>query len=448
MANTNSTGGTKLFKDGHYYSDATYVDRPIGTPLPTAVTPVATQQKSTGNNLALTAASTNPRSTYDYSGAIPSTNPRATSSATYSAFAPAVASTVAQTKSSTPTYSSWAPAVAATIAQTKSATPTTSTVEVQLPGKGNDGNAYTNVSASDFLGRIADAAKNAVSNLGSNISSNITNIGKKIEDQLYLAGLSENTSEYEPYTGGSGSGSRSSSGSRSGSGGGGGSSSSIPSTSTTTLSGIEGNPPVYTNRYEDQINALLEQIMNKEHFIYDFAQDPVYQQYAQNYMNLGKRSMEDTMGQAAALTGGYGSSYATSAGQQAYQQYLQELNNVIPELRNTAYEIWRDDRTDMETKLAMLNSLEQGDYAKFQDQLAQWNADRSYYYTKEQNASKKKSGGGGGKKSSSGDTSSKLGVTDVANFVKDYVDAGNYIADQVKSKIKSKLFKEKSHVEL
>lgn len=44
---------------------------------------------------------------------------------------------------------------------------------------------------------------------------------------------------------------------------------------------------------------------------------------------MGKVAMADTVGQASAMTGGYGNSYATTAGSQAYQGYLQQLNNDI-----------------------------------------------------------------------------------------------------------------------
>ena len=48
--------------------------------------------------------------------------------------------------------------------------------------------------------------------------------------------------------------------------------------------------------------------------------------------------MRDTMGQAAALTGGYGSSYAQSVGQQQYDSYLQSLGEALPELYGMAWQ--------------------------------------------------------------------------------------------------------------
>lgn len=58
----------------------------------------------------------------------------------------------------------------------------------------------------------------------------------------------------------------------------------------------------------------------------------MYRQYREQYQSAGRLAMENTMGAAAALTGGYGSSYSQQAGQQAYNAYLQKLNEVVPEL--------------------------------------------------------------------------------------------------------------------
>ena len=44
------------------------------------------------------------------------------------------------------------------------------------------------------------------------------------------------------------------------------------------------------------------------------------------------------MGKAAALTGGYGNTYAQTAGQQSYEAYMQQLGSVIPELYDRAYD--------------------------------------------------------------------------------------------------------------
>ena len=76
--------------------------------------------------------------------------------------------------------------------------------------------------------------------------------------------------------------------------------------------------------YDSQYQALYQQMAQREPFSYDPDTDPVYQSLAAQYQTQGQQAMTDTMAQAAGLTGGYGSSYAQSAGQQAYQNSLSQ----------------------------------------------------------------------------------------------------------------------------
>ena len=48
-------------------------------------------------------------------------------------------------------------------------------------------------------------------------------------------------------------------------------------------------------------------------FEYDINQDELYQQMAERYRQQGNLAMRDTMGQAAAMTGGFNSSAAVNA---------------------------------------------------------------------------------------------------------------------------------------
>ena len=87
-------------------------------------------------------------------------------------------------------------------------------------------------------------------------------------------------------------------------------------------------PGEYQSPYESQLNAMYEEIIGRKPFTYDLNADMLYQQYRDQYQNLGQQAMMDTMGQAAGLTGGYGSSYGQNVGQQAYNSYLQQLNEL------------------------------------------------------------------------------------------------------------------------
>lgn len=88
---------------------------------------------------------------------------------------------------------------------------------------------------------------------------------------------------------------------------------------------------------QEELNRAWQEYLNREAFSYDYTKDPTYQHYRNRYTAEGQRAMEDTVGVVTSLTGGYGNSYAQTAGQQSYRQYLQRLNDVIPELYDNAY---------------------------------------------------------------------------------------------------------------
>ena len=105
---------------------------------------------------------------------------------------------------------------------------------------------------------------------------------------------------------------------------------------------IEANRPVpYKSNWSGTINNLMDKIVNQKDFSYDFNADPLYQQYKDQYTQLGKQAALDTQANAATLTGGFGNSYAATAATQANQQYLTQLNNVIPQLYSLAMDKYR-----------------------------------------------------------------------------------------------------------
>lgn len=123
----------------------------------------------------------------------------------------------------------------------------------------------------------------------------------------------------------------------------------------------------FTFSQADWQNRVNESIQNYGPFSYDFNADALYQQYKDRYIQQGKLAMQDVMGQAAAMTGGYGSSYAASVGNQAYQQSLQQLNDVIPELYQLAYDRYNTGKQDLYAQADYLNQLHAREYGEHQD---------------------------------------------------------------------------------
>ena len=113
--------------------------------------------------------------------------------------------------------------------------------------------------------------------------------------------------------------------------------------------------------WSDTLNDTINKILNKEEFSYDLNGDALYQQYKDQYTTQGQMAMMDTMGQAAAMTGGYGNSYAQSVGQQTYQGYMQQLNDKVPELYQIALNQYNQENQDLKDQASILNTLVQQD---------------------------------------------------------------------------------------
>ena len=141
---------------------------------------------------------------------------------------------------------------------------------------------------------------------------------------------------------------------------------------------IDKQPGQYKSSYADQIKGLYDQVMARPKFVYDVNKDPLFKSYKDQYIVNGQRAMQDTIGNAAALTGGYGNSWGTTAGYQAYQRYLQALNGVIPELEQRAFDRYGAEGDQMRDNISLALSLENNDYGRYRDQMDDWQADRAF----------------------------------------------------------------------
>lgn len=141
-------------------------------------------------------------------------------------------------------------------------------------------------------------------------------------------------------------------------------------------------PAEFTSQYTEKLDALVDKILGGEPFSYDVSEDALYDLYKEKYVNQGKMAMADTAAKAAALTGGYGSSYGTTAAQQTYQQYLTELNDIIPELHDRAYQKHLNEKAADKENLALLQGLEETDYGRYRDEKGDYLTERDYLYGK------------------------------------------------------------------
>lgn len=123
----------------------------------------------------------------------------------------------------------------------------------------------------------------------------------------------------------------------------------------------------YESPWQARLDETMEKILNREPFAYDLGSDALYRMYRDQYTQLGRQAMQDTMGVAAAMTGGYSNSYAQSAGQQAYQGYLQQLGEQIPALYQLALQTYQQQGDSLRENLSLLQQQENQDYQRYRD---------------------------------------------------------------------------------
>lgn len=141
--------------------------------------------------------------------------------------------------------------------------------------------------------------------------------------------------------------------------------------------------PNFTSSYDKEMQELLDKFRNREKFTYDLGSDALYKQLADKYQQQGKLAMKDSMGQAAALTGGYGSTYGQQVGQQSYDAYLQGLNDVVPDLYNAAYGRYQDEGNQMLSEYNLLGDMADTEYGQYRDRVSDWQYDEQQRYNRE-----------------------------------------------------------------
>lgn len=143
---------------------------------------------------------------------------------------------------------------------------------------------------------------------------------------------------------------------------------------------FDQDAPVYNNQYAEQQQALLDAIINRPDFSWSKETDPQWSSYKKSYLREGDRATANALGQAAAASGGRPSTAAVTAATQAGDYYATQLNDIIPTLYKQAYDQYLNEYNMSLQDLNAVNNQEQLDYAKYLDQLGQYNTDRNFAY--------------------------------------------------------------------
>lgn len=105
----------------------------------------------------------------------------------------------------------------------------------------------------------------------------------------------------------------------------------------------------------------------------DWTKSDQYASLAERYGHNGQLSMQDLLGQIASRTGGMASSYATTAAQQQYNEYMAQLEEA-------ARAAFANERNDAIGNAQLAYEFADSDYQRYLDQLSQANNDRSFAF--------------------------------------------------------------------
>lgn len=142
----------------------------------------------------------------------------------------------------------------------------------------------------------------------------------------------------------------------------------------------------YKSSYSDTLSDLADKYMNNE-FKFNADDSSEYQQYNDKYKREGKVQQENVQGSYSANTGGYTNSYAQAAGQKEYNNFMDELQNKIPSLKNSAYQNWSSQQEDTLNKISTLQGFDNAQYQKYRDKV-QDDYDFMTYYENKYSTSK------------------------------------------------------------
>ena len=147
------------------------------------------------------------------------------------------------------------------------------------------------------------------------------------------------------------------------------------------LSDLEDNKPGdYVSKYDSTIDDLINSILNRPNFDQNSVYDTdLYKNYREQYMQQGNKAMRDTIGNISGMTGGYGSTYATAAGQQAYDGYLSQLGDKTLDIYDRVYQQYLNEGQEMYNQLGMVNNQDSIDYGRYRDTVSDYYNDLNYY---------------------------------------------------------------------
>lgn len=151
-----------------------------------------------------------------------------------------------------------------------------------------------------------------------------------------------------------------------------------------TTGATQGTGTAQTGTAQQQSNAMLELILNRQPYSYDPGTDPAAAAIRKETARNARAVTQDTMGQYAGLTGGVPSTAAVSAAAQAGNQAMAQGADRIADLEQLAWQRHQSEGQQMNSMLALLQQQAADEYNRGRDALADQRYADELAYNREQ----------------------------------------------------------------
>lgn len=123
----------------------------------------------------------------------------------------------------------------------------------------------------------------------------------------------------------------------------------------------------YNSKYGDKIATLRDNLENYRAFKYDPTKDDAYNSLTRVYSQNAEKAASNALAKAAAANGGRLSSNAIIATDLAYQDKMGQLEAEIPQLRQAAYNMYLNEKSDVRNLMNDHINAENENYSRWND---------------------------------------------------------------------------------
>ncbi len=150
------------------------------------------------------------------------------------------------------------------------------------------------------------------------------------------------------------------------------------------LTELEAQIPTspYKGTHTEAIDKMVSNYLGRDKFNFNPNNDATFQQLRDTYLSGGKTAMKDTLGSGAVLSGGNNNSSAQVAAQQVYNNYAKGVSDAIPTLEAQAYSRYQTDNAQKLKDIGLLQSLDETEYGRHQQGIANLMNYLTYYGNK------------------------------------------------------------------